>query len=224
MKYLPVVLVIFIFVCNVHGTLAADKAPTLCPPTENVDSEAMTAMGMSLKKKAVSRFLFLFSDTSVKFPKFHEEKSLPLRTNQLHGFVSALDNEERQHFRDGWSGARFSDVWSGGSACAQFLLEPVKGAELISARCANDPGRSLLLNEYPENHGSINPATIVAICSTQKIEAGPYKGTESVDCTHSLVRNGFLIEYSFQEPNSALIGQFDAFLTTKIDEWKQYCN
>jgi hypothetical protein len=65
---------------------------------------------------------------------------------------------------------------------------------------------------------------VVATCLYETISAGKFAGQAVRSCRRVVKLDGFLVDYQIQENNLPLYLQLDAFLQSKIAEWKTRCS
>ena len=171
--------------------------------------------------------LFGASDMQKAVPAYKVNTGFPISnlSNQFWSEIDFISERDRSRYGPGMRGAFYGQLWNRQVPCQVPQVLEIYKRQLYEVRCSRRDKDSLLLNQAPNRSEPMpNPNSIVlASCIDQPVSLGPYKGAVDQSCIRSVVIDGFLVTYHFQEQNAGLIPQFDSFIGGKISEWKQNC-
>jgi len=145
--------------------------------------------------------------------------------NQLWAEIDFIRPQDKNRYGPGMRGWFADEIWHGRSPCERAFVQHIAGTGYFRAQCGWGDENVLLLNRAPNAHSPMPDlnAFVVASCRRNHINFGPYEGAVDRTCQRSLIADGFLVTYHFQEQNTALIPQFDGFFGSKIAEWRRSC-
>lgn len=207
-------------------------AAVLCVPTKDLDPNLLLenneSVNLAPRAGWTPGFGFLFSQDVVRdrVRAFHVVQGLADHSyaNKLSGSIGFVSSVDQGRYGPSMRARNIEEIWSASGRCADRKVELLAPA-LYRAKCSVRDDYSSIWNRLPDAQEPMpNPDSFVlATCRYDAVTIGRYAGIEMKRCSRVIERDGFIVDYRFQESNVALIRELDAFMSSKIAEWQNNC-
>lgn len=146
--------------------------------------------------------------------------------NALSGTVGFLDKNDRARLGPAMRARNTKDEWYARDECPRPIVTSLRDAKLFVVKCSANADYATIWNRAPAALTTMpNPNDfVVATCQYENVRLGPYAGRGLRNCARVVVIDGFLIDYRFQEENTAVIPRIDSMIHEKLAQWSKNCS